>query len=1080
MSRSSATVSGIRRGAVALATTIALVASGLSGCTARDSDSRESNPAYAEPVVLSSEGGVLDVTLNAHQDRIRLNTAARPVTNALVYGYRVNTGTASNGRKREASNYPGPTLHVQPGDRLVIRMENNLRGLTIRDVLDPGTPAEGQPISAYPPAQESAAINLHTHGLHVSPRGNADNVLVDIPPGGANTYTYEIPKNHTQGLYWYHPHRHMNTDSQVDSGLAGMLIVGRADGNLARVTENHLPVRTMALQNNFVFNRRGGGSQLNRPDWPQYGSTLIPPKGDELKDGTYQPSLAPVNFPSSPSGTAFVTSWYAGPLTPEDKRGNFQVIPQNLLSFTSQADPAENQLADRSLPDDQRDVQFTVNGQFQPTIEAKPGQTEIWVLANVTSHAFTNVAVRETATGKLTKLNVVGADGDAAPTVFNPASNDGTTLLIAPAQRFAIAVTMPAKGGLQLEMPPVQGTEARYTQPISLPGIKYTANGTDRPMAVLGNISMDLSDISWNDGFLTFPTQKLLTMTPVDGAATPVDFEAGQKLDGSGEFVDLSTVSPAVNREFTITGAFNNPLANNEYKRSFFYNFEDYAWPNGPLIQPRLGTVEEWKFISAHHDQHPTHVHVNDFQVMSTVTPVQGLTTGVEHHYQDTFQIPGLLPGVGNPDGYGGNTFGKETLNGSATVRTKFTDYTGTYVMHCHRLNHEDNGLMMTVNVLPSTTIYAVGRPSPSGGSTISVFDQQGDREIAKVSATDMGTTPSVAVGDVDGDQVSDLVLGAGKGSEPWVVAYSGAPSGGKPPFATQLARFKAAPDGFTGGINVTVAGVDGNPGASNIVAAQGAGGDGNVQIYNSRLPEVGQSPGTYSSFKPYPDFTTGVVLASGLVDSMSGRTSIITAPGAGAPPWIKTFRNSLFSQATQPAGDLAGHLEHHGVSLSDAGAVRSWNEPDGADPTWDETASFVAFDGAYLGGVTLSAGWLAGEFGGVQRIVVRRAAVGDLAVYSSGSGLNGQSTGYIKTANAHDPSASFTLMAEFNPGPGSGVGTASTSLGADLLTTVKQGETWALMRYQLARPTPTSSTLVPKPIGTVPLGDAEPTLAGS
>jgi len=34
----------------------------------------------------------------------------------------------------------------------------------------------------------------------------------------------------------------------------------------------------------------------------------------------------------------------------------------------------------------------------------------------------------------------------------------------------------------------------------------------------------------------------------------------------------------------------------------------------------------------------------------------------------------------------------------------KFDDFTGLFVMHCHRLNHEDNGLMMMVNVIPAVS----------------------------------------------------------------------------------------------------------------------------------------------------------------------------------------------------------------------------------------------------------------------------------------------------------------------------------------------------------------------------------------
>jgi hypothetical protein len=31
-----------------------------------------------------------------------------------------------------------------------------------------------------------------------------------------------------------------------------------------------------------------------------------------------------------------------------------------------------------------------------------------------------------------------------------------------------------------------------------------------------------------------------------------------------------------------------------------------------PLIQPRLNSVEEWRFVNHNNDEHPIHVHVND------------------------------------------------------------------------------------------------------------------------------------------------------------------------------------------------------------------------------------------------------------------------------------------------------------------------------------------------------------------------------------------------------------------------------------------------------------------------------------
>lgn len=132
----------------------------------------------AEPAMLASRGGVLDVELTAAPG---VSLAGRN-TSALGFN-----GTS-----------PGPTLRVVPGDLLRIRLINKL----------------DQP------------TNLHTHGLHVSPQGNGDNPFVSIAPGSAFDYAYRIPADHPAGTYWYHPHHHGNVADQLFGGLAGALLVG--------------------------------------------------------------------------------------------------------------------------------------------------------------------------------------------------------------------------------------------------------------------------------------------------------------------------------------------------------------------------------------------------------------------------------------------------------------------------------------------------------------------------------------------------------------------------------------------------------------------------------------------------------------------------------------------------------------------------------------------------------------------------------------------------------------------------------------------------------------------------------------
>ncbi len=86
----------------------------------------------------------------------------------------------------------------------------------------------------------------------------------------------------------------------------------------------------------------------------------------------------------------------------------------------------------------------------------------------------------------------------------------------------------------------------------------------------------------------------------------------------------------------------------------------------------RLGAVEEWTIVNDHFDDHVFHIHVNPFQV----TKINGQP--VEPMWRDTVILP---------------------RSGSVTVRSRFLDYTGKYVLHCHMMNHEELGMMQTVEV---------------------------------------------------------------------------------------------------------------------------------------------------------------------------------------------------------------------------------------------------------------------------------------------------------------------------------------------------------------------------------------------
>ncbi|HMH58944.1 MAG TPA: multicopper oxidase domain-containing protein, partial [Galbitalea sp.] len=98
-----------------------------------------------------------------------------------------------------------------------------------------------------------------------------------------------------------------------------------------------------------------------------------------------------------------------------------------------------------------------------------------------------------------------------------------------------------------------------------------------------------------------------------------------------------------------------------------------------------LGTVEEWEFVNLTYEPHPVHVHVNPFQVIAR----NGVAVD-ENYYRDTVTLPPF---------------------GNITIRTRFDDFVGIFVWHCHILFHEDNGMMQIAEVVPTEQTFHNGGP---------------------------------------------------------------------------------------------------------------------------------------------------------------------------------------------------------------------------------------------------------------------------------------------------------------------------------------------------------------------------------
>jgi FtsP/CotA-like multicopper oxidase with cupredoxin domain len=526
----------------------------------------------SEPEDLRSEHGVLKVTLKF--------LTAEDAQGHSRYCYIYKDGAQA------------PTLRVNPGDTLILNLENDIAPESFHAVRTPAPmPMQMPPDSCSGGKMTASSTNLHFHGLMIPPVCHEDDVLHTVvgPSAAPFEYRFQIPADQPPGLYWYHPHLHGFTSAQVLGGASGALVVEgieRLSAQLAGLPERVLVIRDQDLQD--------PDAQPATPDSLPHAVVLRDAEGDILNTGT------------------------DGGKPAKDLSLNFVPV---------------------SYPD------------YKPAvIEMKAGEREFWRVLNASGITYIDLQVLYD--GSPQALGVASLDG--VPIDDNGVGGHGllwkSHLLVPPAGRVEFILKGPPLGA----------------------------------HASLTTRGVDTGPAGEND-----PSRPLATILAATDAAEPRSKLAADPTPLRRQSpAALRDVAPVRIRKLYFSEKPQNPADPNS-PTVFFITVEGQTPEpfdpsvSAPNITVREGDVEDWIIENRSRELHAFHIHQIHFMLVDwNGVPVR------EPFLRDTVNVA--------------YWDGSSPSYPSVKLRMDFRDpkITGTFVYHCHLLEHEDGGMMGTVRVL--------------------------------------------------------------------------------------------------------------------------------------------------------------------------------------------------------------------------------------------------------------------------------------------------------------------------------------------------------------------------------------------
>ena len=300
-----------------------------------------------------------------------------------------------------------------------------------------------------------------------------------------------------------------------------------------------------------------------------------------------------------------------------------------------------------------------VNGVVQPVLTLSPGSTARFRLWNATNGRFISLVWKKGTDAQAPNADVktylVGTDGGL---INRPYLLGRDGVMLSSAERREVVVRFEGKPGdvftLFEEYPKLP--EKSLSAPTSASGDMAGMDmGGD-----MGGMDMGGGDMDSTPGMEVGVKKPLMTVVLSNGAtAKPIALPS-----------NLRAIAPlpatAIKKRLELTGKLDDVSINN---KKFDINTINYV--------SKIGTVEEWSIVNTSDMTHPLHIHGSQFQVVrrelkGVVTPPPYLS------WQDTVTV---LP--------------DETV-----VLRMRQDFLGIRMVHCHILEHEEKGMMATINVV--------------------------------------------------------------------------------------------------------------------------------------------------------------------------------------------------------------------------------------------------------------------------------------------------------------------------------------------------------------------------------------------